>query len=781
MLVFFVMLSVVEGLLQQRVLGQDQRVWATYYGGNFNEDLDGFGPFVATDRAGNVYLAGMTTSTLGIAYNGFQSVYAGGTFSEGEGDGFLVKFDIHGNRKWATYYGGRYADKVSDLLVDKWGNVYMSGTTKSDTGIAWQGLSNTIGGGIGDAYLVKFDSLGNRLWATYYGGEDYDSGNNITTDTSGNIYLAGQTFSDTGIAYQGFLNTYQGVYPDAFLVKFDPMGNRLWATYFGGPGSDIAYAVATDTEGNVYLTGDTYSQSDIATPAFSNTLTLDGNAFLVKFNSSGSRIWGRYIGGNAVDLAYDIVTDASGNIYVAGETDSPTGIAYNGFDNTYNGGLYDDAYLIKFNPSGNRIWGTYYGDAETRDIALSLATDSYENIFMAGLSRSSSNIAFGGFQDSLQGSTNPYIVKLDKNGQRICSSYYGVGSCDGAYTALDDYGHVYLTGTSSSSTGIAYQGFQNTIGGGWPDAFLVQFTACLNPLSAEAEHINPDCNGQCNGTATVNPVFGILPYIYLWSDGQTTSTATSLCAGNYSVTVTDSAGNSTSVNVTLTQLLPITVNVNSSDFCNGQTGSATVTVSGGTPGYTYYWNTNPAQTNQTVTGLIAGNYEVTVFDINGCSNTQIFSIDTFNMEVSVTQSGDTLIASFSPNYQWYYNDTLIPGATQQTYVITQSGYYYVVTTQDGCNFTTNTIETTCLCVGIEENDFLKKISLFPNPFTTQLTITGYTPALIKLCNILGQTVAEAKNTNTLWPGNVPQGLYLLQLYDAKGALVKTGKIVKATE
>lgn len=104
----------------------------------------------------------------------------------------------------------------------------------------------------------------NRLWATYYGGTNEDKGYNIATDIEGNVYLAGYTENTSGISSGGFQNIYGGGNYDAFLVKFDDDGNRLWATYYGGTGYEEARSVATDISGNVYLTGITDSQAAIS-------------------------------------------------------------------------------------------------------------------------------------------------------------------------------------------------------------------------------------------------------------------------------------------------------------------------------------------------------------------------------------------------------------------------------------------------------------------------------------------------------------------------------------
>ncbi|MBI3500623.1 MAG: PKD domain-containing protein [Bacteroidetes bacterium] len=143
------------------------------------------------------------------------------------------------------------------------------------------------------------------------------------------------------------------------------------------------------------------------------------------------------------------------------------------------------------------------------------------------------------------------------------------------------------------------------------------------------------CNGQCTGTAAATPLCGTVPYSYLWNNGQTAQTATGLCAGTYSVTVTDAVG-STAVNtVTITQPPLLTAAVTAAAvLCNGGTTSATAAPSGGTPPYTYAWSNS--QFTPTATGLIAGTYSVLVIDANGC---------TFTTSVTITQPSALSIAA----------------------------------------------------------------------------------------------------------------------------------------
>jgi hypothetical protein len=202
-----------------------------------------------------------------------------------------VKFDASGTRLWGTYYGGNDTDWGYSCTTDAIGNVYLAGYTESTNSvtIATSGAHQTSIGGYDDAFLVKFDASGTRLWGTYYGGTSDDYGRSCTTDASGNVYLAGWTSSTTAIATSGAHQTTYGGYWDAFLGKFDASGTRLWGTYYGGSDWDFGYSCTTDASGNVYLAGWTMSTNAIATSG-AHQATIGGgrDVFLVKFDGNGS-------------------------------------------------------------------------------------------------------------------------------------------------------------------------------------------------------------------------------------------------------------------------------------------------------------------------------------------------------------------------------------------------------------------------------------------------------------------------------------------------------------
>ena len=706
---------------------QNTRLWATYYGGTGLDNSHS----IATDAAGNVYLVGFTDSPNDIASGGFQNTPGGGY------DAIIVKFDPAGNRLWGTYYGGSTDDYGLSVTVDATGNVYCAGRTRSTTNIASGGFQNTYGGGQYDAFLVKFDANGNRLWATYYGGTNdeglFGYGCGVTTDATGNVYLAGYTASTTNIASGGFQNVFGGGVRDAFLVKFDANGVRLWATYYGNTGSEEAYSAATDAGGNVYLSGLTSSAAGIASGGFSNVYAGGAvDAFLVKFDASGNRLWGTYYGGTANDIGTSVITDITGNIYLAGLTGSAASIASGGFQNSYGGGTWD-AFLVKFNPAGNRIWSSYYGGTADEEIYWDgLASDIDENVYLAGRTYSANTgsvIASGGFQNNLAGTQNMFLVKFDAEGNRLCSSYYGQSHEEHASVAVDKLGHAYLAGSTTSTSGIASGGFQNSYGGALGgDAFLVKFNACFNTVNVTATSTNIPCYGQCVGTATADAVDGTLPYTYTWSTTppQTTQTATGLCEGTYTVTVSDAILTTATAIVTITQPAILNANITSTAIsCGINNGTAIVIPSGGMPTYTYSWSPSGG-TDSTATGLSAGSYTAIVTDANGCKQTATVvlansSIPTISVGPDLVLSctittGIITASSTTIGVNYFWTGPVVSGATNDTATVDTPGTYTVtvIDPSSGCT-NTRTVEVI--------NDALA-ISIGPNVTLSCATTSG---------------------------------------------------------
>lgn len=329
---------------------------------------------------------------------------------------------------------------------------------------------------------------GVRQWGTYYGGSGGDSGLNTVCDPTGNVYMAGTTNSTNGnvIATVGsHQSVYGGGIDNAFLAKFNPNGVRIWATYYGGNVREIGSSCTLDGNGNVVLCGYSLGSGSnaVATPGCHQYIPAgQWDAFVVKFNSSGVRQWGTFYGDFGVDYGFSVAADASGNIYLAGKTDAPTTtvIATPGSHQPTFGGI-EDAFLVKFNPSGVRQWATYYGGTGT-DVGRGICVDANANIYLAGWSdNTQANVigSPGSHQNIPGGNLDGFVVKFNTNGIRQWGTQYGGSGIDQAYDVdVDLNSNVYITGKTASSTSIATVGsHQPFFAGGNFDAFMTCFNS----------------------------------------------------------------------------------------------------------------------------------------------------------------------------------------------------------------------------------------------------------------------------------------------------------------
>lgn len=318
-----------------------------------------------------------------------------------------------------------------------------------------------------------------------------------------------------------------------------------------------------------------------------------------------------------------------------------------------------------------------------------------------------------------------------------------VSGGSGTYTYLWNNGE-----TTTSITNVPTGNYNVTINDGQGCTATENITVPQNSsLTGSATTTSVSCNSNNDGAIDLTISGGTPNYTYSWSPGgATTQDLNNVAAGNYTVTVTDNTGCQFIATYTVNSIntMQITSNVQH-ETCKGyHDGSIDLTVTGGTGPYAYLWS--PAgQTTQDISGLFGGNYSVVVTDQgNGCTSSQSFVVqDGYNFPVSISQQGDTLYATSAPNYQWYHNGVAIPGANSQTYVITQGGYYYVIVGSQNCEFTSNTIETSCICANsISENSLFQGISVFPNPANDELnvviTLNGMETAEVTLVDMTGR-------------------------------------------
>ncbi len=246
-----------------------------------------------------------------------------------------------------------------------------------------------------DAFAVKLNSSGSGLlFSTYLGGSGDDAGNGIAVDGSGNIYVAGNTKSPNFPTVNAFQSTPSQTESggNAFVTKLNPaVPSYLFSTYLGGSAKDEANSIAIDPGSNVYVTGNTVSTDFPTANAFQATIgdAFVGDAFVTKFNSSGSLGYSTYLGGNSPDNGFGIAVDVSGNAYVTGVTSStnfPTANPIQTANDLSTGA--SDAFVTKLNSQGSvLVYSTYLGGAN-HDVARGIAVDLTGNAYVTGFTGS---------------------------------------------------------------------------------------------------------------------------------------------------------------------------------------------------------------------------------------------------------------------------------------------------------------------------------------------------------------------------------------------------------
>jgi len=390
---------------------------------------------------------------------------------------------------WATYYGGNGSyDIFNSICTDNQDNIYITGWTSSTNfpvqqliGAYWQ--ANYID--VWDVFLLKFNSQGQRLWATYYGGEGAEYATSICVDSQNNIYIVGETGSDnfptqylSGSYNQDTIVFTSGLYrTDGFILKFNYLGQRLWATYYGGRDDERGLAICTDSQDNIYIIFNTHSNNlpvQQLTGAYWHTASLNywWGLFILKFNSQGQRLWATYYGDNNFGNFMSIGADSQDNIYI---------------------GLNDS--LLKFNSQSVLLWVTYYGGTAT-----SICADSQDNIYIVGSTGTGTNfptlqLAGAYWQATNAGSNDIFIVKFNSQGTKQWATYYGGSQSDFVFNnngadshfspiiCADNYDNIYITGSTYSFDfplqPLAETYNQATISGiqGYHDAFILKFNS----------------------------------------------------------------------------------------------------------------------------------------------------------------------------------------------------------------------------------------------------------------------------------------------------------------
>ncbi len=376
-----------------------------------------------TDSTDLVFAAGADASGAYIA--GYTIGAFPGETNAGYIDAFLGKYNSDGTAAWVHQLGSSAID-IAGAVAAAASGVYVAGSTE---GV----LPGQTGAGGPDAFLRKYDRAGAVAWTLQFGTPAGDSALAVAADPSG-VYVAG----GTGGTFPG--QTRAGDY-DAYLQKYDPNGTLVWTRQFGTVAGDDARAVAADGSG-AYVAG-------LTTGTFPGQTSAGGaDAYLQKYDQDGTLIWTRQFGTSGTDEPRGLAADGSG-AYVAGLTDGT-------LPGQVNAGS-QDAFLWKFDGSGNDAWTREFGTSAT-DIANGVAITG-SHVYVVGYTQ-------GTFPGQVSGGDDAFLRKYDADGNVTWMHQFGTPTSDSGDGVAANGSRVYVAGYTFGT----FPGETNF--GGGTDAFI---------------------------------------------------------------------------------------------------------------------------------------------------------------------------------------------------------------------------------------------------------------------------------------------------------------------
>jgi hypothetical protein len=457
-------------------------VYASYIGGTGQEAGTG----IAVDSSGNAYVSGYTSGIFPTTAGAAQTLYGGG-FS----DAFVVKLNAQGSAAvYSTLLGGTGNDEAQAIVVNAAGDACIAGYTDSTNLPVYQALQPSPGGD-GDALIACLNSNG-TAWTmvSYLGGSNPDQAYALATDASGDLYVAGTTFSPDFPVTAGVFQTINAGSYDAFIAKLSPGGLTLtYATYLGGNGSDAATAVAVGSTGDVWIGGYTASTNFPLSGAWQSVPGGSFDGFISHISpTSTTLLTSSYLGGGGDDRILGIAFDPNtGIVFATGSTLSINfPVTPGAMQGSAPAGM--NAFLANINPSAYGISGQVTeSGAPVSGVAIALSG--------AG-SGSTMTDANGNFSFNNLGGGNSYTVTPSLSGDAFSPSSLTFSSLSANQTANFT---VIVTVGYSISGNIALTG------AGPLSGVVVMLSGAVNSAATTDVNGNFSFNGLAAGTYTVTP------------------------------------------------------------------------------------------------------------------------------------------------------------------------------------------------------------------------------------------------------------------------------------
>lgn len=622
--------------------------------------------------------------------------------SQGFTDYWIVKTDSLGNKLWDRRYGGNQKEEMYAALQTADGGYLLGGWSLSSV----SGDQTQTSRGARDYWIVKTDMNGNKLWDRRYGGPADDEMRVMVQTADGGYLLAGESASGIGGEKT---QPNHGVY-DLWIVKIDAAGTLIWDASYGGTDDDRLNALELLADGSFVMGAWTISPLgfDVTQPGKGST-----DMWLVKADQNGAKLWdGRY-GGTDNEYLYALEHAQDGGFVMAGYTRSDIS-----GDVTVAGQGEYDFWIVKTDENGIKLWDKRYGGLLDEKAKSIYETDD-GGFIIGGWSESD---AGGDKTEDTKGNTDYWMVKTDADGNLEWDLDIGAGSEERLHDVPQTSDGGFLIGGHSSS---GKNGDKSQVNTGLSDYWLVKLSP---PGSAMFYYADSDQDGYGNSLVDTLAVSQPAGYVSDNTDCNDMDSSIHPLAADLCNDLDDNCNGQTDENAIIATIAPGGM----IEVCKGV--KVTLTANTGA-GLSYQWMRNAEQvsnaTGSTFTTSQQGDYQVMETNDFSCSSlSPVTNIKTLSKpdaiitplgNLDICEAGSVVLqanAGSNLSYQWTKNSAKINGATNNEYTATTPGLYKVgVTKNNGCKSTSENVQVTKSCrqgaslIPEVENP----IRIFPNP------------------------------------------------------------------
>jgi len=371
---------------------------------------------------------------------------------------------------WIKIFGTTNQDYLYSLALGSNGGIYLAGETKGNL----DGVTNNSAAGFTDAFVKKYNTDGTVAWTRLIGSSYDDKATAITTDTSGAIYVVGNSY--TGSSFNGLLKVDGQLgngSTDIFISKFNSDGSRVFTKLIGTNESDSAYGVSVSKSGDIYIVGSTmYNNYD-----GQKSLSIP-DILLLKLSQDGTKVWSRLIGTTSTDIPVAVSVGSDGSVYVLGKTTGDLVGQKNADLNKY--GTYD-VFLTKVLPTGVISWSSLVGGSRS-DYPTSIALGSDGSIYVTGY------LEYYDFDGKVSdGSEDGFFIKYNQDGTKVWSKLISTNNHSAVKpnsVAIGTDSSIYVGGyvngsnvDSSAGPATTLNGEKKVSGVYGTDAFLIKYNS----------------------------------------------------------------------------------------------------------------------------------------------------------------------------------------------------------------------------------------------------------------------------------------------------------------